>query len=79
MNNHVNNVKYLEWVMECVPADVRDQKQISKADIVFKAESKYGDEIRSESISNGKSDEFLHVITRTSDNRELSLAKTLFA
>lgn len=41
-NMHVNNVCYLEWALEGVPAEFRLESQVSGLDIAFLAEGKYG-------------------------------------
>lgn len=44
LNNHVNNVKYIEWALENIPMD----KRIYEIDIEFHAECVLGDTIYSE-------------------------------
>lgn len=41
-NNHVNNVRYLEWCLETVPEDIIKDKEIKHLAITFKKEVTYG-------------------------------------
>ncbi len=45
MNHHVNNTKYLEWMIETIPENMN--KKISEVDIIFLREGLYQDKIRS--------------------------------
>lgn len=45
MNNHVNHIKFIEWMVECLPET--DTKTITGLDIVFMNEIVYGDTITS--------------------------------
>lgn len=40
-NGHVNNIKYVEWVLETVPADVFNNKELSNLRIIYKNECEY--------------------------------------
>lgn len=47
-NDHVNNVKYLEWALEALPLEVNRDRRLARVDIEFHAEAFYGDRIFSE-------------------------------
>lgn len=59
MNQHVNNARYLEWIMESLPED--SQSEIERVDIIFVAESTFGDEIHAE-VQQHKEDTGEHLI-----------------
>ena len=44
-NNHVNNVKYIEWAIEAVPLDVINNYVIKRIKVIFEKETTYGDKI----------------------------------
>lgn len=44
-NNHVNNTKYLEWMIESIPEDVYDTCTLNEFEIQYKKEIKYPNEI----------------------------------
>jgi len=45
MNDHVNNVVYMELLMEAVPDAVRDAFELAELELEFRGECKYGDVI----------------------------------
>jgi medium-chain acyl-[acyl-carrier-protein] hydrolase len=46
MNNHVNNSRYIEWVINALPADILLTRQIREIDVNFISEVKLLDEIQ---------------------------------
>jgi len=46
MNNHVNNSRYIEWVINALPADILVTRQISEVEVNFISEVKLSDEIQ---------------------------------
>jgi acyl-ACP thioesterase len=76
INQHVNNVNYVEWAVESVPPQVYEKHRLVQLEISFRAESKYGDRIIARSENNGL--ECLHVLLRSKDERELAIARTIW-
>lgn len=50
-NMHVNNVCYLEWALEGVPAEFRLANQVSQLDILVLAEGRYGSTVLAETFA----------------------------
>jgi medium-chain acyl-[acyl-carrier-protein] hydrolase len=78
LNQHVNNVRYVEWAVETVPDEIWQAYQLTEIEVSFRMESLYGDVIISQ---NGQAEEdgyqvFTHRIIRESDEHELFLART---
>jgi acyl-ACP thioesterase len=46
LNRHVNNVRYLEWALETLPAQVLDDRHCRALALQFEAEATHGDPIR---------------------------------
>lgn len=44
-NNHVNNVKYVEWAIEAVPIEVVNNYILKRLKVNFEKETTYGDKI----------------------------------
>lgn len=44
-NNHVNNVKYVEWAIEAVPLDVINNYVLKRIKVTFEKETTYGDKV----------------------------------
>lgn len=59
-NQHVNNTKYVEWLMESVPTDILNRCELSSIDLIFKNESILGDKITTQSQTLNKG--FIHRI-----------------
>lgn len=72
-NNHVNNVHYLEWALECLPAEWLAAKRLAALDISFKAEALHGETVRSEAAPLD-ADRIEHRIVR--DSTTLALVTT---
>lgn len=77
LNNHVNNVHFVEWVLESVQSEFRDNSILKSIDIQFKAECFYGDRIKSESESINKN-QVNHKLIRESDQKEVARACTVW-
>ena len=77
MHHHVNNIKYIEWILDSYPFEMNQTHQIHTFEINFLAESSYGDAI---SIHTDMLEEsppaFLHSVLRKEDNRELCRARS---
>lgn len=44
-NNHVNNVKYVEWTIEAVPVEIVSNYVLKRIKVVFEKETTYGEKI----------------------------------
>ncbi len=64
VNNHVNNVKYLNWIIEAVPDSVAENYKLYDLDIMYKKEVKQGSLIYSSILKKDEEENtFLHKIT----------------
>jgi acyl-ACP thioesterase len=76
LNKHVNNVKYIEWALSCLP----DESKVSEIDIKFMAEAVLGDTVIAESKeSDDSNSDTIHQIRRESDQKTLALALSSFS
>lgn len=74
-NNHVNNVKYVEWAIEAVPLGVINNYSIRRIKIIFEKETVYGESILSSATVNKIDDSNLksyHTI-RNADGTEVTV------
>ena len=79
INQHVNNVKFVEWVVEGVPAATLKSSVPSELEINFLAEAFYEDQILATSSPQDPDNTiFHHSLTRQQDGRELARAKTVW-
>lgn len=76
VNQHVNLVNYIEWSVETVPAEVREQAVLTDLQVEFHAESVFGDEAVSQSCGGREGDAwtFRHGVYRRADRRVLAIA-----
>jgi len=77
INQHVNNVNFVEWVLEGVPAVTLNTSVPSELEVNFLAEAFYEDQIRATcSPQDPDHTTFLHSLIRQQDGRELARART---
>jgi len=76
MHHHVNNTKYIEWILDSYPLEMHQNYHIHTFQINYLAESSHGDEIsvHSEPIEDSPPT-FLHSVFRENDGRELCRAR----
>lgn len=73
LNGHVNNVRYLEWMMECAP-EVKSGRRVSEMEVVYRAEAMYGDTVTAQCAQHTNGSRTHQVLT--ADGRELITART---
>jgi len=79
INQHVNNVSFVEWVLESVPAATLNSSVPVEFEINFLAEAFYEDHVRATCHpQNPEQSEFYHSLTRRQDGRELARARTVW-
>ncbi len=76
LNRHVNNVKYIEWMLESVPEETFYNQTPLEIDIVFKAECFPGDIVASR--LEDKDGEFLHTLYLEGNEKEVCLGRTVW-
>ena len=73
LNGHVNNVKYMEWLLDSYPLAFHRENRLVAVEVNFISEALYGDTVVVHSSTGGRF--HLHGILRASDNRELFRAR----
>lgn len=74
-NKHVNNIRYLQWVMESISDEIMDNYDMHSIDGRFIAEAQLGDTIRSFIEKDSQENTFIHTI-KTLDGKVCATAKT---
>ena len=74
INQHVNNVKYIEWALESIPLNIWNAKMISSLEITFRSETRYGESVTVQ--TENRNDCFIHRIISEKDQRSLALLRT---
>jgi acyl-ACP thioesterase len=79
INQHVNNVSFVAWIIEGVPIATLNTSVLSELEINFLAEAFYGDRIIATcSPQDPDNTIFHHSLTRQQDGRELARARTVW-
>jgi acyl-ACP thioesterase len=79
INQHVNNVSFVEWVLESVPPVVPKTSVPAELEINFLAEAFYEDRIRAACQGrDSRNTIFHHSLFRQQDGRELARARTIW-
>ncbi|SDR93745.1 Acyl-ACP thioesterase [Polaribacter sp. KT25b] len=78
MNKHVNNIRYLQWVIESIPENISENYYLHKIDGRFIAEAQYGDTVLSLTKKLETENSFAHTIKIEGNNKVCATAKTLW-
>lgn len=79
INQHVNNVSFVEWLVESVPTRVLNTSVLAELEINFMAEAFYEDRILAAChCQDANHTEFFHSIIRQQDGQELVRARTMW-
>ena len=75
-NRHVNNVRFLDWLLESVPEEISGSRKLRGLQVMYRAEAVYGDTV----LARGAACEggFLHGLFRRDDGQELVRAKSFW-
>lgn len=76
-NQHVNNIRYLQWLMESISEDIIDNYYLHSIDGRFINEAQYGDTISSFTENGIDENSFVHSI-KNQDNKTCVTAKTVW-
>ncbi len=80
-NNHVNNTRYVEWILETVPHAVNEICELGYLEIAYKQETGYGMPVRTDVepiVNSADLNEFAHTIRQGNSGTCLAVAKTLW-
>ena len=78
MNKHVNNIRYLQWVIESIPEDIADNYSLYEINGRFISEAQYGDTVLSLTNTHIENDSFVHTIKIEGSNKVCATAKTIW-
>lgn len=77
-NKHVNNVRYLQWLVESIPERIFDNYYLHSIDGRFVSEAQFGDTILSFTEGDMVDNTFIHTIKTQQCNRVCATAKTVW-
>lgn len=78
LNAHVNNTRYVEWIVESMPERILRQHQMAELELQFRNESRYGDTIqaRARQLQQGDILIFAHSLVTAAEQRLVATART---
>jgi len=77
-NQHVNNIRYLQWIMESISEEIIDNYYLYAVDGRFISEAEYGDTIVSFTERDVNDNSFIHTIKTQKNNKVCATAKTFW-
>ena len=77
MHNHVNNLKYVEWMINWLPLEFLRTHTLKEMEVNYMSEASYKDEIAACYEKKGKLN-FLHRIIRKNDNLEICRGRSIW-
>ena len=77
-NLHVNNIRYLQWLIESIPDDIIDNYYLHSIDGRFIAEAQLGDTIMSFTERDAGHNSFVHNIRTQGNNKDCATARTVW-
>uniref|UniRef100_UPI0040488DD3 acyl-[acyl-carrier-protein] thioesterase n=1 Tax=Mariniflexile sp. TaxID=1979402 RepID=UPI0040488DD3 len=78
MNRHVNNIRYLQWVIESIPEDIVDNYYLHEIDGRFISEAQFGDTVLSLTNIDIENGSFVHTIKIEGSDKVCATAKTIW-
>lgn len=78
MNKHVNNIRYLQWVVESVPEEIIDNYYLYSIDGRFIAEARFGQSILSLTKKDTADNSYVHTIKIEGTDKVCATAKTIW-
>jgi len=74
-NEHVNNVKYIEWAIESVPLNIVKEYTLKRVKVIFEKEAKYGHNVTVEAQIVNIGNNTISTIHRIKSDEEVETTK----
>lgn len=75
-NQHVNNVAYVQWLLETTDRPTLESRQLTELDLVYRTETHWGDRLLVQTADEPATDARLHRIVQAESGREVLLARS---
>lgn len=79
INNHVNNTRYIQWLMDSLAIDVLNNRELVSMDVHFRSEGKLGDKFESDSYYDDEIGSYFHQLRNIHTGQVNVFANTKFA
>jgi len=77
-NKHVNNLRYLQWLLETIPNEIMDNFYMHSIDGRYVREAQYGHTIESLAEHENDVHKFIHTIKDLDSNQVCSTGRTVW-
>ncbi|GAB3540648.1 acyl-[acyl-carrier-protein] thioesterase [Spirosoma fluminis] len=74
-NQHVNNVAYVQWLLEAVDNETLQTRELAEIDLVFRTESHWRDQLQIQAVVETKHS-LVHRIEQVDSGKDVLLART---
>ncbi|HLL95428.1 MAG TPA: acyl-ACP thioesterase domain-containing protein [Spirosoma sp.] len=74
-NQHVNNVAYVQWLLESMDTETLQTRELAEIDLVYRTESHWDDQLLVQSTPE-RPDAFLHRIVQEASDKDVLLARS---
>jgi medium-chain acyl-[acyl-carrier-protein] hydrolase len=78
MNNHVNNITYVRWIMDGFDAGFRSKNRLGSLEINYLNEALYGNRLLTGHLKDKNNNEYFTIIRNEANNREIAVARTIW-
>lgn len=79
-NGHVNNTRYVEWMLEGIADELRDKIRLSSLEVIYKKETTYGQSVCSQALNTGRNcPDYVHRILDEDKEQELAIGRTIWS
>ncbi|CAM6107739.1 unnamed protein product [Calypogeia fissa] len=82
MNQHVNNIRYISWMLESMPEDVKSAYEVSKITLEYRQEVSPGQPVDSlaetEESESSSERQFIHLISTSEVGKEVNRGRTVW-
>jgi acyl-ACP thioesterase len=75
-NYHANSSAYIEWCLDAIPESVLQSHRLSRVELIYKQEAKYGDTLRVESNLSSPPTGYSHCVYDSDSNQILTMGKS---
>jgi acyl-ACP thioesterase len=76
MNQHVNNTRYVQWAMDCIPFEFQKQHFLNEISVNFLSEARIGENYYVEIYQNEQN--LTHIILSEKENRKLAAVQSVW-
>lgn len=78
INGHTNNVRYIDWAMDCISPDVTLNSPVKEVFINFNKETRVGDVVALNVLEESEGEDRIFIVEGTVEGKQSFIAKLVF-